>query len=77
MRVFLAPFTVLLPNFLRRYEDIRRRGHGHARSITLLILHLPWFLTYAVSSYTTLRAHETAGTVDRLVPRLTVGDLSD
>ncbi len=71
LRVLLAPITVLIPNFVRRYRDIRRRGHGRLRSMVLLALHVPWFLTYAFVSYRTLRRHEAAGTLDELGPRFT------
>lgn len=57
IRVLASPVTMLLPNFLRRYSEVRRRGHGRIRSIAILGLHLPWFLVYAWASYLTLRRH--------------------
>lgn len=60
LRVLLAPITVLLPNALRRYHNVRRQGHGRLRALLLVALNLPWFLTYAAASYRALRAHERA-----------------
>lgn len=62
LRVLASPLTVLLPNFLGRYWEVRRHGFGRRRSAIILALHPPWFLTYSVASLLALRA---AGGVDR------------
>ena len=58
LRVLASPLTVLLPNFLRRYREVRRHGFGRRRSALILALHLPWFLAYSVASLLALRAAE-------------------
>jgi GT2 family glycosyltransferase len=39
----------------QRYCEVREHGHGAARSMLILAIHLPWFVTYAVSSRSALR----------------------